>query len=130
MYGFRLMLTTSLCAALSGCSTDAVPLVCTTVFVTIPATVVNGAGQPIGGVSVVDTVLRTGAVLDATGGASTSLGTVIIFSDAFLNAVAPAGDDVIVVATANGHTGSANYRFGSDGCHVRKLAGPDTLVVP
>jgi hypothetical protein len=53
-----------------------------------------------------------------------------IFSDAFLNAIEPAGGDVMVVATAGSRAGSARYRFGSDGCHVRKLAGPDTLVVP
>ena len=129
MHRFRPVLTLSLCAALSGCSTD--PLVCTAVFATITASVVDGAGQPLSGVGVTDTVRRTGAVLDVTGSSPPiGLGTVAIFSDAFLQAVAPAGDEVIVVATAGGRSGSANYRFGSDGCHVRKLAGPDTLVVP
>jgi hypothetical protein len=129
MHGSRLIAVTSLCVALSGCGTQ--PLVCTAVFAAITATVVDGAGQPLNGVSVTDTVRRTGAVLDVTGGSpSTSPGAVIIFSDAFLGAVVPAGDEVIVVAGAGGRAGSGNYRFGSDGCHVLKLAGPDTLVVP
>jgi hypothetical protein len=129
MPGLRLLAAIGLCAAVSGCGTDA--LVCTAVFVAIPATVVNGAGQALSGVSVTDTVRRTGAVLNVTNGSSSpSPGTVIIFSDVFLSAITPLGDDVIVVATAGGHAGNATYRFGSDGCHVRKLAGPDTLVVP
>ena len=129
MHGFGLLAVIGLGAAVSGCGTDA--LVCTAVFVAIPATVVNGAGQALSGVSVTDTVRRTGAVLNVTNGSSAlSPGTVVIFSDVFLNAIMPLGDEVIVVAAVGGHTGNAAYRFGSDGCHVRKLAGPDTLVVP
>ena len=53
-----------------------------------------------------------------------------IFSDGFWQEIAPVGDEVIVVASAAGRSGRANYRFGADACHVRKLAGPDTVVVP
>jgi len=69
-------------------------------------------------------------VLDVTA-TTPSIGPgVTIFSDGFLQAIRASGDEVIVVATAAGRSGSADYRFGSDGCHVRKLAGPDTLVIP
>jgi hypothetical protein len=54
---------------------------------------------------------------------------VIIFSDAVRDSVLPAGDAVVVVVAAAGHVGRGQYRFGSDGCHVRKLAGPDTLTI-
>ena len=129
MHNRTLVSIAGLCAALSSCGTE--PRACTAVFVGLSATVVDAAGQPLSGVSITDTVRRTGAVLDVTAGSpSTSPGTVIIFSDAFLQAVAPAGDDVIVVATVGERAGSGAYRFGSDGCHVLKLAGPDTLVVP
>jgi hypothetical protein len=97
----------------------------------VSATVVNGAGQPLSDVSVIDTVRRTGAVLQVTDGfLSLSPGQVIIFSDAFVQSVGLIGDEVIVVATAAGRSGSGTYRFASDGCHVRKVAGADTLVVP
>lgn len=55
------------------------------------------------------------------------VGRVELISDAFRNAIAPDGDDVVVVR-AGDRTGSGRYRFGGI-CHVEKLAGPDTLVV-
>lgn len=125
----RLVLMAGLCAAPGGCGNG--PLACTAVFTAVAATVVDAAGQPLSGVTVTDTVRRTGAVLDVTAGSPPAgSGAVIIFSDAFLQEVLPAGDEVIVVAAVSGRSGSGTYRFGSDGCHVRKLAGPDTLVVP
>jgi hypothetical protein len=133
MWYVRLIATISLCSGLNGCSTQ--PLVCTAEFASLTATVGNGTGQPLPGLSVTDTVRRTGAVLQVTvGSPSTDLpldgfATVVIFSDAFLDAVRPTGDDVVVSVAADGHSGGATYRFGTDGCHVRKLAGPDSVVV-
>jgi hypothetical protein len=127
MCRFQPTLMLGFCAALSGCDTS--PSVCTASFAMITATVVDGTGQALSEVSVTDTVRRTGAVLDVTQDIPPlDPGTAVIFSDAFLSAIRPAGDDVTVVATAEAGVGSAQYRFGSDGCHVRKLAGPDTLV--
>ena len=128
MHRIRLMLALGLCPLLSACGTG--PAVCTASFAMITATVVDGAGQSISDVTVIDTVRRTGAVLDVTGTTPASGPGVTIFSDGFLQTVKASGDEVIVVATAAGRSGSADYRFGSDGCHVRKLAGPDTLVIP
>ena len=135
MHGARLIAVTGLCAALSGCGTE--PPFCTAVLEAIATTVDNGAAQPLNGLTVTDTVRRTGAVLHVVAGSgvadtlpANSSASVVIFSDDFLQAVLPTGDEVIVVVAAGGRTGSGNYRFGSDGCHVRKLAGPDTLVVP
>jgi hypothetical protein len=126
MYSFRPVL--SLCTVLGGCTE---PPECTLEFRIFTAAVVDSTGQPLSGVTVTDTVPRTGAVLDVTGSlASLHFDGVPIFCDGFQQEIAPAGDDVIVVATAGGRSGRANYRFGADGCHVRKLAGPDTVVVP
>jgi hypothetical protein len=55
--------------------------------------------------------------------------TVIIFSDASKDAIHPTGDAVAVTVTAGNHSASARYEFGTDGCHVQKLGGPDTLEV-
>lgn len=129
MHRTRLILALGLCPLLSECGTD--PAVCTASWAMVAATVVDGAGQLLEDVSVTDTVRRTGVVLDVTStNPSVELEGVLIFSDAFLRTVKPSGDEVIVVATAAGRSGSADFRFGSDGCHVRKLAGPDTLVIP
>lgn len=130
---FRLVWTVSICAALSGCGTE--PVVCTDEFVVLTATLVNGSGQTISGVSVTDTVVRTGAVLEVMAGSPAidlppdGIAAIGIFSDAFIQRVLPFGEDVVVAVTADGASGSGRYRFGTDGCHVQKLAGPDTLVV-
>jgi hypothetical protein len=101
--------------------------------VALTATLVNGSGQTISGVSVTDTVVRTRAILEVGSPAidlpPDGIAAVGIFSDAFIQTVLPFGEDVVVAVTADGASGSARYRFESDGCHVQKLAGPDTLVV-
>jgi len=128
MRWWQALVPLSLGSLVSGCNTE--PGVCTRDFRTITAAVVDGAGQPRNDVTAVDTVRRTGAVLDVTAiSPSIAPGFVVVFSDAFLQAVARSGDQVIVVATSGDQSSQATYLFGSDGCHVRKLAGPDTLVV-
>jgi hypothetical protein len=134
MHSYRLVSLMSLAPAMTGCGTD--PFVCSDELVALTAAVVHGTGQPLTGLSVTDTVLRTGAVLEVTAGLPPSdlpaagLPVTMIFSDEFREAILAVGDEVIVVVTAGGHSGSGRYQFGSDGCHVQKLAGPDTLVVP
>ena len=132
MRHLRFLATTALGVALGGCGTE--PHVCTTDFVTLTTTVVNGTAQPLVGLSVTDTVLRSGAVLHVQPSSladtvpAHGAGRVMLISDRFREAIATDGDDVIVVVSAGDHTGSGHYRFGGI-CHVEKLAGPDTLVV-
>jgi hypothetical protein len=129
----RLVWLTGLAAGASGCSTD--PLVCTDEFVAVTAAIVNRTGQAFPSLAVRDTVLRMELVLDISAehppGALPTDGVpaAIIFSDAFKDAIRSTGEAVAVVVTAGGHSASARYEFGTDGCHVQKLAGPDTLVV-
>jgi hypothetical protein len=52
-----------------------------------------------------------------------------VYSDDFLHEVRPGGDDVTVVVSAGGHSNSGVFRFGSNGCHVEKIAGPDSLII-
>ena len=52
-----------------------------------------------------------------------------MFSDHFIEAVRRGGDEVALVVLAGGHAASGWYRFGSDGCHVQKIADPDSLVM-
>jgi hypothetical protein len=127
------LLMTSLCASLSGCSTE--PHACASVITAVTASIVNATGQPLSGLSVTDTVPRTGEVLHVSSGSPADtlspngIRRLPIFKDTFKGALAPAGDEVIVVVTADGRSTSGRYQFAFDGCFVQKLAGPDTLLV-
>jgi hypothetical protein len=118
---------------LSACDSTQ-PIACTEDIVALTVTVVNGVGQPLAGLSVTDTVHRTGAVLDLTAAAQpvdlpADGGPAIVFSDEFRSAVLPSGDQVAVVVSAGGQVANGTYRFGVNGCHVQKLAGPDSLLL-
>ncbi len=122
-----------LTAALAGCGTD--PGICLPNFEELHVAVVNATGQSLAGIGVTDTVLRSGAVLEVAALLppdnlpAEGLPGVVIFSDEFIGEILPLGDEVAVVLKAGGHQASGRYRFGSNGCHVHKIAGPDTLVV-
>jgi hypothetical protein len=90
--------------------------------------VVDTTGAPLSAAWVVtDTVLRTAKpLLIAQQGYPA--GAVTIFSDNNLNDVRAAGDSVWVTGIGGGRTFSATYQFGSDGCHIQRISGPDTVV--
>ena len=129
----RLIWIVGLAAGASGCGTD--PLVCTDEFVAVPVAVANRTGQALPNLIVRDTVLRTKVVLDITAEhpsgsvPAEGVSTVIVFSDAFEDAILPSGEPVAVAVTAGRRSANALFEFGTDGCHVQKLAGPDTLKV-
>jgi hypothetical protein len=129
----RLVSLAGLVAGTSSCSTD--PLVCTDELVVLTAAVVNRTGQALPSLNVQDTVIRTGTILDVSAEhpsrdlAIEGATTVIIFSDAFKTAIRASGEPVAVALSAGNHSAIARYEFGTDGCHVQKLAGPDTLAV-
>ena len=133
MYQAHLFCIASLAAGTSGCGSD--PFVCTDEFVAVPVVVANRTGQALPSLAVRDTVLRTKMILDITAEHPTGsvpangISVVIVFSDAFEEAVLPTGEPVAVAVTASNRSVSAVFEFGTDGCHVQKLAGPDTLEV-
>ena len=116
---------TGLGAALSGCNAE--PTACADVLTALTASVVNATGRPLSGLRVTDTVPRTGAVLHVSAG---SAADTPIFRDDLRDVLAAGGEEVIAAVTADGHSGAGRYRLAFDGCFVRKLSGPDTLVVP
>ena len=123
---WRLLL---LAVATSACTTSSSGGACTAIFAYITAVAVDAGGQPVTGLAVADTVVRTGHGFAVPQDAVFLAGTVDIFSDNFMGEVRESGDAVRVTGTAAGKGFSASYTFGSDGCHVRKVAGPDTVVV-
>lgn len=76
---------------------------------------------------VTDTVLPSGMAL-VIAQQGYPAGSVTIFSDNNVRDVRVSGDSVRVTGVGGGRAFSAMYQFGSDGCHIRKIAGPDTVV--
>lgn len=115
--------------AMTACSTSGGGTVCTDLFAFVTAVTVDAGGAPAAGPFVVtDTVPRTAAVLTIAQ-QSYPVGTATIFSDSYRSDVRASGDSVLVTGVAAGKSFHARYLIGSDGCHVQKLAGPDTLTV-
>jgi hypothetical protein len=133
MRGFLLLCLAGIVAFLGGCSTEE-PRVCAQMLELTTANVANRTGQPLTGLSVTDTVHRTGAVLHVLAGSADTLPVdstrvVPIFPDSLRGTLRMGGDDVMVVVTADGRLASSVYRLAFDGCFVQRLAGPDTLVI-
>jgi hypothetical protein len=129
---FRIFIAIGVGVGLTACSSSQEPVICAQNPQGITATVVNLVGQPLDGVQVTDTVRRTGAVLlvvDQTGSLPASGGAIPVFTNAFLQDIRPEGDEVVVVVSAGGHSGTGLFRFVPKKCEVQKLVGPDTLTV-
>jgi hypothetical protein len=126
---FRIFMAIGLSVSLTGCGSE--QLMGCAGLQAITATVVNPVGQPLDALQVTDTIRRTGAVLpvSSSGGLPAEASSVLIFSDDFKESIRRGGDEVVVVVSAGGHSAAGLYRFGSDGCHVQKLSGPDSLTV-
>jgi len=58
-----------------------------------------------------------------------STGVISIFPDTLSGMLAPEGDDVTVVVSAENSVASGVYRMFFNGCSVQTLAGPDTLFL-
>ena len=111
-----------------GCSNGGNVTVCTAIFSYQSALVVDATGAPVVAAWVVtDTVLRTTKPL-VIAQQGYPAGAATIFSDNNLNDVRAAGDSVRVSGSGGGKTFSAMYQFGSDGCHIVRISGPDTVV--
>jgi hypothetical protein len=118
--------------ALSGCKSHGDSGgVCDDLYATIGAAVIDSTGASVtalSGLVVQDSVLRTGSVTTVA-----QLGfpaaSATVFTDNQIGTVMQHGDSVFVVGTLGARTFRSGYRFGSDGCHVAKLAGPDTVTL-
>ena len=124
------VLTFAAIGVLPGCDT---PLTaCTAVLTGIPLVVLTADGSPVPGLTISDTVLRTGQGFKIPGSGASAPGPFYkIFDDTFLSRIRPAGDLVRVVGTNATLMFSTDFVFDAPGgCHVHKVAGPDTVIVP
>ncbi len=104
--------------------------VCTANFASVTATAVDASGQPVSNLAITDTVVRTGDGFDVQqNGFFNAAGVLVVFSDNYIGHVRGSGDSVRVTGTGAAKSFTATYQFGTDGCHVRKISGPDTVVV-
>lgn len=126
------LLSASLLVWLTGCGTE--PRVCAEALQALTVPLLNRTDHSLRDFQVTDTVRRTGAVLHLTPTTASALsaqevGQVTIFTNALRDELSLAGDEVTVVVAADSHAVAGEFRLASDGCFVRRLAGPSTLVV-
>jgi hypothetical protein len=123
-----LPLASLLLVSLLGCADQ--PLVCTESFAMIPLTVLTPAGAPVSGLVISATTVRTGqtfAIPQQSGFGEP--GRYVVFDDSFRDRIRMSGDSVLV-SGAGALQFSARFIFDvPGGCHVRKVAGPDTAWV-
>ena len=123
---------------LAGCSVfegDEHPRACTDQYVSYTVDVRLPDGAPADSVSITAENERTGQVygpcngIIADGVGCGESGTYTVYTDAQESATSRAGDDVTVRGTRGDLAFEAAFRFRTDGCHVDKLAGPDTVTL-
>jgi hypothetical protein len=110
-----------------GCADRAAPGACTASFAMIPLTVQNQNGALVHGLSITATVLRTDQSFTVPQGATPD-GRYVVYDDSFRDRIRASGDSVRIdgYGTLQFSTG---FRIDvPGGCHVRKLAGPDTIT--
>lgn len=104
--------------------------VCTESFAYIQVRVQSSGGLPLNGISISDSVLRTGAQFTVPqSGVVSAPGMYVILDDNFRGQIRTSGDSVRVRGHEGGEVFSTNFVFDvPDGCHVRNVAGPDVIV--
>lgn len=127
-YGYMIGLTLA-GIGLEACTEDSVA--CTAEFRTIIATVIDTAGSPSPSARLTSVLKRTGETLGPTSLILTPPGVYILVDDGSREKIRNSGDSVRVTAVAGtGPTTTAMYFIDvPGGCHVNKVAGPDTLIV-
>ena len=88
-------------------------------------------GLPLSGLAISDTILRTGLGFSVPQTMVLPAGMYVVLDDNFTSRIRTTGDS-IRVAGSKGATGfTADFFFDAPGgCHVRKLAGPDSVIAP
>ncbi len=107
-------------------------VVCTTEFRALTVTLVDSAGQPVLDAATVTTVPRTGDTLSITWLGTPVAGTYVYVDDGAIKAIRELGDSlrVDVDRSAGADFSIAFFVDVPGGCHVNKVSGPDSVVVP
>jgi hypothetical protein len=118
-----------LLAPLIGCGDQGAPGVCTALFAMVPLTVQEPGGAPVSGLTISATVLRTGERFTVPQVGIGGPGTYVVFDDNFRDRIRASGDSVRVTGSDSALRFTQDFLFDvPGGCHVRKVAGPDTVI--
>jgi hypothetical protein len=116
--------------ALSACTGEGA-LICTDSFAFVPLTVLDAAGNPVTGLSIADTVIRTQHSFVVPQSLSLQAGTYVILDDSFRNQIRGNAESVRVSGFNGATRFTATFTFSvAGGCHVGKVSGPDSVTVP
>ena len=104
--------------------------VCTQDFRFLIITVKDGSGQPVTGVTLTITQVRTGQVLAVQQGVPTA-GTYVILDDSFKSQISSTAETIHVVGQKGTSSFAVDYSVQVDscGCHVSKVSGPDSVTL-
>ena len=117
--------------ATAGCADNSMPGgACTASFATVTLTVVDGQGQPVAEASVTARLVRTGQTLVPTTLMLMGPGTYTLVDDGSTHLIRHSGDAVQASISKGSQSVTADYVFAvADGCHISKVAGPDTVTL-
>ncbi|MBN2732533.1 MAG: hypothetical protein JXR26_08905 [Balneolaceae bacterium] len=120
----------------SSCDSTQTNRTCTDIFAISTMTVANQENEhPVESVQIVVKDQTTGQELGICEDGTCSNqeiepGEYIIFHDGYRDDILPAGKKLTVRGTKGDAINfTREYFFGSDGCHIKKIAGPDTVFV-
>lgn len=105
--------------------------ICTEEFVVHTITVLQPDGQPADSVSINVRNKESGDLYDVCQNdlcnANGQQGQYVIFHDSFQGEISKEQENIVVSGTKDSLSFTEDYSFYDDGCHVRKIAGPDTV---
>ena len=104
---------------------------CTAEFRMIGLVITDKAGAPADSVDLAVTLVRTGELLTHTPPGPNPEGRYVVIDDGAGSKLRPSGDQLRAVATKGAADAQVDLLIDvPNGCHVHKLAGPDTLALP
>ena len=127
----QVLATIATLTALCACNPEGAVGICTESFAFVPMTVRDSSGTPVTGLSITDMVLRTQHTFVVPQSLGLAAGTYVILDDTFRGQIRSSGDFVQVSGFDGASRFTTAFTFDAPGgCHVRKLSGPDTVIVP
>ncbi len=127
----RLRLPVALTLVLLVAACDTVPTACNEIFRVVTVVVVDSRGAPIVQAGVTSVLIRNDDTLFSSPVGVLVGGNLPILTDQALPHLRRSGDSVAVTVEVPPDSRTTPYFFDSpDGCHINKVTGPDTLIVP
>ena len=116
------------CALFSPGGSSDEPRACTAMYAYVTVRVVDEAGRPLDGLTATSTNKRTGEVLRREDASPFGEGVYAVATDGHLHRLDEDGDPFHFRAEGGGRVAEADFVIGSDGCHVVRREGPETVT--